>query len=99
MSRALFSILVYFLAACTQTATRRDTSPPAVSNPSTFPATQPVRARSIDQAIADGVAFLVKSQNEDGSWGTGLETRGWEVYSKVPGSHDAFRVATTALCV
>src|SRR5262249_44110766 len=27
------------------------------------------------------------------------ETRGTEIYSMVPGSHDAYRVATTALCV
>jgi hypothetical protein len=52
----------------------------------------------IDAAIARGVDFLKKSQNPDGSWGTGLETRGLEIYASVPGSHDAFRVATTALC-
>ncbi len=51
------------------------------------------------EAIERGVAFLVRSQQPDGSWGTGLETRGTEIYSMVPGSHDAFRVATTALCV
>jgi hypothetical protein len=59
-----------------------------------------VRARpTLAQAVADGVAFLVESQNPDGSWGTGTETRGTEIYSFVPGSHDAFRVGTTALCV
>jgi len=41
----------------------------------------------------------VKSQQPDGSWGTGRVTRGFEVYSMVPGSMDAFRVGTTALCV
>src|ERR1051325_2887350 len=56
-------------------------------------------AAEIDKAIERGVEFLVKSQNKNGSWGTGTVTRGWEVYSMVPGSHDAFRVATTALCV
>jgi hypothetical protein len=78
----------------------------------TFPgcARSPVRAMSvvsttrpasdsIDAAIARGIEFLKKSQNPDGSWGTGLETRGTEVFSMVPGSHDAFRVATTALGV
>ena len=54
---------------------------------------------SIDEAVKRGVAFLLKSQNKDGSWGTGRQTRGTEVYSMVPGSHDAFRVATTALAV
>jgi len=49
--------------------------------------------------IARGVKFLVGSQQPDGSWGTGTVTRGNEIYSMVPGSHDAYRVATTALCV
>ncbi|MEM8873085.1 MAG: HlyD family efflux transporter periplasmic adaptor subunit [Planctomycetota bacterium] len=62
------------------------------------PYLQPVRRRdSIDEAISDAVAFLIADQNDDGSWGTGTETRGTEIYSMVPGSHDAFRVATTAL--
>src|SRR5678815_1499581 len=59
-----------------------------------------VHARAtLHQAVTDGVAFLVKSQKPDGSWGTGTETRGMEIYSLVPGSHAAFRVGTTALCV
>jgi len=53
----------------------------------------------IDDAIKKGVAFLVKDQSPDGSWGTGRETRGNEVYSMVPGSLDAFRVGASALCV
>jgi hypothetical protein len=59
-----------------------------------------VRARpTLAQAVTDGVGFLVKIQNPDGSWGTGTETRGTEIYSLVPGSHDAFRIGTSALCV
>jgi hypothetical protein len=51
-------------------------------------------------SIDRGVKFLVESQQPDGSWGTGTKvTRGNEIYSMVPGSHDAYRVATTALCV
>lgn len=72
--------------------------------PSTAPTAGPTTAESVfrrelPRAVEEGVAFLVHSQNADGSWGTGLETRGLEIYSMVPGSHDAFRVATTALCV
>lgn len=75
-------------------------APQAPPAPPTEAVNEQVRARaSIGEAVADGVGFLVKSQNPDGSWGTGTETRGTEVYSMVPGSHDAFRVATTALCV
>jgi hypothetical protein len=67
--------------------------PPPTTRPVKWPTTVP----TLPQAVERGVAYLVRSQNKDGSWGTGLETRGFEVYSMVPGSHDAYRVATTAL--
>src|SRR4051812_31269830 len=69
--------------------------------PATKPATQPSgeRRSTIDAAIRKGVDFLLKSQNKDGSWGTGRETRGFEVMASVPGSLKSFQVATTALCV
>jgi hypothetical protein len=69
----------------------------ASSQPADRPATQP--ARRYAESIRRGVEFLVKNQQPDGSWGTGLETRGFEVFHSVPGTHDAQRVATTALCV
>lgn len=57
----------------------------------------------LDPASADAVArgrdFLVASQNPDGSWGTGRDTTDFDVMAMVPGSHDAFRVGATALCV
>jgi hypothetical protein len=61
--------------------------------------TEPAQPVSHTDAIARGVKYLVSSQQPDGSWGTGTETRGYEIYSMVPGSLDSFRVATTALCV
>lgn len=67
--------------------------------PMSFETTQPVRAQSVDKAIADGVAFILKTQNADGSWGSGLQTRGIEIFATVPGSHDSFRGGTSALCV
>ncbi len=51
------------------------------------------------EAVARGRAFLVASQNPDDSWGTGRDTTDFDVMAMVPGSHDAFRVGTTALCV
>ena len=73
-------------------------SPPSVSaGPSTRPAVP--KPADVDEAIARGVRYLVQSQNPDGSWGTGTETRGTEILSMVPGSHDAFRIGTSALCV
>src|SRR4051812_28121209 len=68
---------------------------PPTSQPSA-PA-ESVYRRPLPQAISEGVTFLVKSQTPDGSWGTGTVTRGTEVYSMVPGSHDAYRVAVTSL--
>src|SRR5437867_3757487 len=62
-------------------------------------AAERVTERPIDRAIAEGVAFLVSSQNPDGSWGTGRGTTDFDVMAAVPGSHDAFRVGTTGLCV
>jgi hypothetical protein len=75
---------------------------PATTRPTTIPSTQTSDApyaRPIDQAIAEGVKFLESSQNADGSWGTGTVSHGNEIIVSVPGSHEAFRSATTALCV
>lgn len=68
-------------------------------SPRSTDTTQPVASRPIDRAIIEGTDFLIRSQNPDGSWGTGLQTRGTEIYHTVPGSHDAYRGGTTALCV
>ncbi len=56
-------------------------------------------AKHLDPAVQRGITFLEQSHQPDGFWGTGLETRGLEIYSMVPGSHDAFRVGTTSLCI
>lgn len=58
-----------------------------------------VYERPLPDAVADGVAYLVRTQNPDGSWGRGRETTDFDVMAAVPGSHDAFRVGATALCV
>jgi hypothetical protein len=53
----------------------------------------------IDEAVDGAIAWLLQNQAEAGSWGSHLSSRPIEVFCTVPGSHDAFRVATTALCV
>jgi squalene cyclase len=58
-----------------------------------------VRERPVDDAVREGVAYLVRSQNPDGSWGHAGDTTGFDVYAPIPGSHHAFRGATTALAV
>ena len=94
---ALRILLILSLAGVVGCESMRPAS--AAPPPRSFDRPEPVSARPIDQAIAEGVEFLKQSQNDDGSWGTGLQTRGTEIYHQVPGSHDAFRVATTALAV
>ena len=92
-------LILLLVAGCASSKTRsagRSSMSVASSQP-TSPSSRPITP--IQQSIARGVKFLLESQNADGSWGTGLETRGFEVYSRVPGTHDAMRAATTALCV
>src|SRR4051812_46042173 len=95
-------VLVALMCVLTGCRSARPTTHPTTSptNSGTDAKSQATtRASSIDVAVARGVEFLVKDQQPDGFWGTGLETRGLEIYSMVPGSHDAFRVGTTALCI
>ena len=56
-------------------------------------------SEAIDKAITDGIAFLVGNQNSNGSWGSALQTKGLNIYAPVPGAHDAFRVAVTAMAI
>lgn len=61
----------------------------------------PARAAHVtcDEAIRSAVGWLLANQREDGAWGSHHSPRWYEVLCDVPGSHDAFRVATTGLCV
>ena len=44
------------------------------------------------------MAFLLKDQNKDGSWGSPRWSGGVDV-DPVPGSHHSFTTAVTALCM
>ncbi len=48
-------------------------------------------------AIQDGVSFLVRTQNPDGSFGYHAQKRSYRIFAPVPGAHRAFRYAVTAL--
>jgi len=52
----------------------------------------------VDAAIDRGVAYLVASQNKDGSWGSDAPTL-VDIYAPVPGSFPTFQVAASALAV
>jgi hypothetical protein len=55
--------------------------------------------KEIEASIRRGVAFLLKRQNADGSWGSERSDRPGEIYAPVPGAHQAFRGAVTSLCI
>ncbi len=59
----------------------------------------PASTETIDGSVTRGVDFLVKKQNKNGSWGSATRTKSLNIYAPVPGGHDAFRAATTSLCV
>jgi hypothetical protein len=61
------------------------------------PAT-PVPDAEIAAAIQRGVDFLLNDQNGDGSWGSAGRTKELNILAGI-GSHHAFRVAVTSLCV
>lgn len=63
------------------------------------PSDPPVRARGIIEAIEEGAAFLLKAQNPDGSWGSARDTSDFDILAAVPGAHEGFRCAVTALAV
>lgn len=70
----------------------------ATSGPKPFPVETP-SAEAVERAIRRGVDFLLLRQNRDGSWGSAQNTKGLNIYAPVPGAHQAFRAAVTALCV
>jgi len=53
----------------------------------------------LDSAMLKGTDFLLKDQNPNGSWGSATRTKGLNIYAPIPGAHDAFRAAVTAMCV
>src|SRR5207237_5269118 len=74
----------------------------APSSELTGPRLEPVgppRAGALESAMQRGIKFLRDNQNKDGSWGSYHYEGGVFLYAPVPGAHDAFRAAVTALCV
>lgn len=55
--------------------------------------------KEIRKSIEHGCQFLKDTQNKDGSWGSPRQTKGLNIFAPVPGSHRAFRLAVTALCI
>lgn len=69
-----------------------------LDGPRPQPITPPTQ-QQIQDSIDKGVAFLVAKQNPNGSWGSALRTKDLNIYAPVPGAHQAFRAAVTAMCI
>lgn len=53
----------------------------------------------IDNAIRRGIAFLLNTQNKDGSWGSATNTKELNIYAPTVASHLAYRSGVTGLVV
>jgi hypothetical protein len=100
--RTVIAVLVAGIcfAASAQEPTAKPKTEPSLaeSGPRPEPVKQPEPAE-IDKALRRGVVFLVKSQNKDGSWGSAGLRGGIELYAPIPGGHQAFHTAVTALAI
>ncbi len=67
-----------------------------IPSPAAIP---PVPAEELHAAILRGVDFLLLEQRSNGSWGSATLTKDLNIYSPIPGSHDAFKAAVTAMCL
>ncbi|MEW6744844.1 MAG: prenyltransferase/squalene oxidase repeat-containing protein [Planctomycetota bacterium] len=74
-------------------ASEEPRDPAAPSSPAEPPAID------VRRATEEAVGWLLEKQKPRGCWGSFETRRVSEVLASVPGSHHAFRVATTALCV
>src|SRR5207237_5670595 len=84
--------------AFAQEPAQKPQRPLAESGPRAEPVKQPDPA-DIDKALRRGIAFLIKTQNKDGSWGSAALRGGIEIYAPIPGGHQAFHTAVTAMCI
>lgn len=69
------------------------------SKPPVLPSIEGHSEVRLQDSIQRGVAFLLKDQRKSGAWGSATRTKALNIYAPVPGSHDAFRSATTSLCI
>lgn len=88
--RRAFALAV--LLACTHTHAE-------IERPARLPVRTPETPEAIQASIDKGANYLRTNQNPDGSWGSARQTKGLNIFAPVPGSHRAFRLAVTALCV
>ncbi|REJ97277.1 MAG: hypothetical protein DWQ34_02425 [Planctomycetota bacterium] len=106
MDRTLIESFARCLAAClfllAVSTVRGEDGPDVEGVQREWPRLDPIEAPSgaeIEEAIDDGIGYLLADQNENGSWGSATRTKGLNIYAPIPGAHHAFRAAVTAMCI
>ncbi len=62
------------------------------------PLENPATRAEAERSVVRGIAWLLRNQNPDGSWGTFAVTGPVDLYMGTFAGHDAYRIAITALC-
>ncbi|HEY3324646.1 MAG TPA: hypothetical protein VGP72_29610 [Planctomycetota bacterium] len=88
------ALLIFLLLISASTWAAESATPPGSA---VLPEAPP--AETIDATYKKGVAYLLNSQNKDGSWGSFESARPNEVMLGTVASYSAFGDATTGLCV
>jgi hypothetical protein len=97
-ARSLLALMLAAVVAVVAQAPAQDAPAAEGAAPNLAVEVPPAAQVPVAQAIEEAVRFLVEHQNKDGSWGQYTTSRPWEIMADVPGSHHAFKAATTALC-
>ena len=58
-----------------------------------------VTSETVAASIRQGVDFLIRDQNPNGSWGGPTRTKGLNIYAPIPGAHHAFRAGASGLAL
>lgn len=95
--RANFRCILAALVWTSLTACQSTTSSTAKFDDNAGP--QSPQQRTVAEAYAMGIEFLLDHQNADGSWGSFESARPSEIYRGTVASFRAFGDASTALCV
>ena len=88
--------------SATETRSKRSgilADPYDFSKPPVLPKIDAPTQKQINDSMQRGIDYLIKAQRKSGAWGAATQTKGLNIYAPVPGAHDAFRCATTSLCI